>query len=169
MIRVAALAALLPQAVAAQCVYPAEPFLACTMQGGTKELSVCVEGRTVRYAFGPVGGKPELVLPRDVTEVDYTPWPGAGRTIWEEVRFENLGYTYLVHGWVDRVPEEESPGDPIRPMGGGVVVMRGDETLAEIACDAESADFIWTDAISHAMAEAGRCLDQYDRVWRDCE
>ncbi len=169
MIRAAALAlAVIPQLAAADCQAMDETFLSCTVQGGAKTLSVCIDGRTLHYAFGPVSRAPELVLSRDVTEVNYTPWPGVGRTIWEEVGFENLGHVYTVHGWLDRIPAEEADEDPPRPMGGGVTVTRGDETLVKLACDPDSAEFFWTDAVSHAMAEAGRCWDWDTQTWQHC-
>ncbi len=169
MIRVAALLlAAAPQAADAYCQPLDEPFLSCTMQGGAKRLSVCVDGRTLHYAFGAVDKSPELLLSRDVTEVDYTPWPGVGRTIWEEVSFENLGHVYLVHGWLDRIPSEETDEDPQRPTGGGVTVTRGEETLATLECDPGSVEFYWTDAVNAAMAKAGRCFDWGTHTWQQC-
>lgn len=114
--------------VAAGCTGGAETVLSCTARGGSKALEVCIAGREIGYAYGPRGAAPELRLVRDVAEIENRPWPGIGRTLWEETTFRNDGYAYLVHISVDRLDENATPE-------GGVIVLRGGATLARVDCD----------------------------------
>lgn len=131
-----ALAALLAGSpVLAECA--GTELVSCQVKGSAKWLELCLAGSTLRYSFGPKGA-PELVLTRDIGEVVYTPWPGVGRTIWEDVQIRNKGITYAIHTWVERPLDESDPGG----SGTGVAVLRGDDPLAEIECAGEqTADF----------------------------
>ncbi|WP_147112828.1 hypothetical protein [Tateyamaria sp. syn59] len=142
--------ALTPGAAAAFCgdMYP---VLQC--QIGTKSVKVCVGQGQATYAFGPRGAEPELSLTRSLADVQATPWPGIGRSIWEDITFENKGTRYRVWVAVDRMAGE-------LPGRGGVVVSQGDETLANLECQDGSVD-LSIFAIADAMLEAGFCAD-YD-------
>jgi hypothetical protein len=67
----------------AACLPPAEPFLSCTLRNGAKTLDVCIANDTLSYTYGPKSGPAELALTQSARDVDYEPWPGIGRTIWE--------------------------------------------------------------------------------------
>lgn len=103
-------------------------LVSCPMANGTKYLETCLMEDRVLYAF--TGGVAEnaFVLDRPVTEVDMTPWPGIGRTIWEDFTFTNGDYAYQVHYGFDRLSEESE-------MFGGVTVKKGEVEIATLSCD----------------------------------
>lgn len=111
------------------------------------------------YTFGPEA-EPELALERDVLDVDYVPWAGVGRTLYESVRLENGGYVYEVWHGIDRL-------DLDAVLEGGVTVSRGEESIAALRCDAGSAEGnIYP--LFEAIEAAGRCFSLETRVWGAC-
>ncbi len=102
--------------------------MSCSMDGGKKQLQTCIAGDQVLYRFGATDRSPDLDLIRPVTEVDFYPWPAASRTIWEEMKFENGGFSYLVS-----YAQERDPRTP--EISGQVVVQKAGETLATLTCD----------------------------------
>ena len=139
----------------ARCMGEDHVFMSCTVDGGAKLLSVCIDDGVATYAFGLLGQPPDLSISTQIADLDYTPWPGYGGSIWEEVRFYNNEYNYLVFAAVDRSGPEDANGDMIIQERGGVIVFQGDTSLAVLNCDADSLDFPWTDALSQGKATAG--------------
>lgn len=133
-------------------------FLSCETGNG-RQLEVCADDRAVTYAFGPPGS-PELALANPIEAPGYTPWPGAGRTLWESVGFEADGHLYEVFLSVDRLEHGSE-------LGAGVTVSRGGETLATLHCvpPIETAGF-W--ALSDFLEQRGRCWDLEGQAWKDC-
>lgn len=120
-------------------------------QIGTKALTVCVGDNQAAYTFGP-SGTPELSLTRALGDVQATPWPGVGRTIWEDITFENVGTRYTVWISVDRMAED-------LPAKGGVIVAQGDQKLADLTCANGTAQ-VGIFSIADAMQAAGYCVDR---------
>ena len=152
----------------ATCLDGEESFLSCTVEDGRKTLSVCLAGETATYRFGPRGGAPELEMVRDIGLVDYTPWAGVGRAIWEEVVFHNGSYSYLVYGSIDRLPPVDDDGVLVVDVGGGVTVMRSGQELAAFDCDPGTSDFNYSEILGETKEAAGYCWDRNRFAWVLC-
>lgn len=127
---------------------------------GGKVLEVCYWKGMLTYRFGPEG-KPELMLTEPLETVDYAPWPGIGRAIWDMVAFQNNGVTYEVWSAFDRLDENAV-------FEGGVNVVKGNKTLATLTCDKGSVE-AGLDRLTDLKAGIGQCWDYEARVWtRDC-
>lgn len=147
-------------APALACPGGTETVLSCTAKGGQKALQVCIQGDYVTYSYGPRRGAPELQLAEAIRAVDHQPWPGVGRTIWEATTFRNGGYAYEAWIAVDRRPA----GDP---PAGGVTVMQGSKTIANVDCDVGTAEVgVW--AVSDAKEARGICWDASSFRWARC-
>lgn len=142
-----ALAFLLPGPALADCVE--QTFVACTIKG--KPLEVCIEGPVATYAFGPLGAR-ELELHEPLSAMTHTPWSGVGRSIWEGLGFRNKGYTYEAYLSFDRL-------NPDGGMEGGVSVLKGDDLVAQLACDAGTVEGAF-DTVGEAMAGQGYCWNR---------
>lgn len=154
----------------AQCPANATPILSCTFQDGAKRLDACQDGTTASYAFGASGQAPDLALSTPLARLAYTPWPGVGRAIWEEVSFENKDITYLLwtsYDKVNAIEEEQAAGAP-DPLSAGVVVLRGEAELARLDCDPGSIDTA-IDALFDAKMALGLCWDMGTHGWGGCE
>ena len=138
------LAILLPGPALADCAE--ETFVSCTIKG--KPLDVCVQGDRVTYAYGPEGAR-ELELSEPLSALTHQPWSGVGRSIWEGLSFRNAGYTYEAYLSFDRL-------NPDGAMEGGVSVLKGDDLVAQLACDAGTVEGEF-DTVSDAMAAQGFC------------
>lgn len=135
--------------------------LDCTARGGAKSLQVCIQGDQVTYAYGPMAGPADLQLSVSVTAAENQPWAGVGRSIWEATTFRNAGYAYETWISVDRLSETNE-------ASGGVTVMQGEKTLAQIACDPGTAKIgVW--AVSDAKEARGQCWSPDRGVWGPCQ
>ena len=150
----ASLALTLAPALAAADCGAQTLVLDCTI--GAKALTVCVTDATASYAFGPRGA-PELALTQGLDEVTATPWPGIGRSIYEDVTFRNGSVSYTAWISVDRLAEDQ-------PTTGGVVVEQNGRRLAELTCNTGTAD-IGVFAIANAMQAVGYCVDRTNGVY----
>lgn len=126
---------------------------------GSKTLEVCYWKGMLTYAYGPEG-KPELFLNERLETVAFTPWPGIGSSLWETVAFQNDGYTYEVWTSVERDPESTEP------RSGGVRVLQGDATVADLTCDRSTATSM--DGLYDLKAGIGQCWDLESRTWGLC-
>ena len=126
---------------------------------GKKTLDVCYWKGILTYRFGPEG-RPELTLNERMETVDFMPWPGIGRAIWDSVVFENEGVTYEVWSSFDKMDENAV-------MEGGVNVMQGTETLATLTCNKGSVGR-GLEALSDLKAGIGQCWDYDSRTWGLC-
>ena len=141
---------------------------ACTVNDGTKKVEVCHTTDEVTYRFGPRGGPLELLLRQPVAQIHLTPWPGIGRTIWEEVTFRNAAYTYTVYGSIERTPPEDGAGDIVVTVSGGIIVRQDEQEIAHLTCDPGSVDFPWGTGLYEAKEAAGQCYDRREQKWHDC-
>jgi hypothetical protein len=114
------------------CPAGSEVLVSCSLKDGSKELTTCLQGEQVSYAFGRSGAKPDLELQRNVRDVNMVPWPGIGRSIWETFTLENAGTFYTVY-----YNQEKDP-DAVQSLSGGVIVEQGGRELAHLHCDSGS-------------------------------
>lgn len=132
---------------------------AFSCQIGTKTLEVCYWKGMLTYAYGPEDD-PEIFLNERLETVAFTPWPGIGSSLWETVAFENAGYTYEVWTSVERDPEATEP------RAGGVRVLQGDQTVAELECDRGTATSM--DGLYDLKDGIGQCWDMDAQAWGSC-
>jgi hypothetical protein len=132
---------------------------AFSCQIGQKTLQVCYWKGMLIYTFGREG-KPELALNEPLETVAFTPWPGIGSSLWETVAFRNEGYVYEVWTSVERDPEATSGRD------GGVRVLQGDQTVAELTCDPGTATPMET--LYDLKAGIAQCWDSEASSWGLC-
>ena len=142
---------------------------ACTFSNGTKAVEICHDAARATYAFGPPATLDDLRLSVPVTEVRLTPWPGIGRTIWEEVRFMTDGHGYTVYASIERHYPESDDGEITVTQSGGIIVSRGDTQLAHLTCDPGSVDFPWSHALFDAKEAQVQCYDRIERSWAACD
>jgi hypothetical protein len=143
----------LPVAATADC--GTTPVFTC--QIGARTLELCHWKSVLSYIYGPPG-KPELTLAEPMETVDFTPWPGIGSAIWENVTFRNKGYTYEVWTSIQRDPEDTSG------RSGGVTVMKGDETITALQCDPGTASQS-LDMLYEIKQSIGQCWDFDAKAW----
>jgi hypothetical protein len=146
--------ALIPLPAAAACPGGTEVF-SCSIKG--KALQICHSDAVLVYSFG-LPEKPELILSQPLATVDFTPWPGVSRNIWETVTFPNAGYIYEVWTSVER-DSEATTG-----LLGGVDVRQGEAIVAQLTCDAGTPSQS-LDVIYDLKAAIGQCWDHGARVW----
>lgn len=132
---------------------------AFSCQIGTKRVEVCYWKGMLTYSFGREG-KPELFLNERLETVAFTPWPGIGSSLWETVAFQNEGYTYEVWTSVERDPEATEP------RAGGVQVLQGDKTVAELTCDRGTATSM--EGLYDLKDGIGQCWDMTTQTWGLC-
>lgn len=138
------------------------PLFHCTLKDGTVEVRVCLQDDVAYYSYGPTAGSPDVVLVRPVTRIGMTPWPGIGRTIWEEAEFVNGSYRYRVAYAVDKMEENE-------PVSGYLTVSRDGEPLAELTCDRGSVSEHDLYALFEAKEAAGQCFAPGEGWFPTCE
>ena len=115
--------------------------MSCTLSDGRKVLEVCVDTNVASYRFGKAGQPAELSLTAPVGTFEYTPWPGIGRNIYEEIIFENNGVHYVVQASHERMFPEHDDGEVTVISHGSVTVLQGQQQIAHLQCDAGSVDF----------------------------
>ncbi|NVK46600.1 MAG: hypothetical protein HWE33_09890 [Rhodobacteraceae bacterium] len=138
-----------------------EPLFHCQFDNG-KEVTLRTFEDGVSYVFGRPKTKPELFLTRTYDEIAVTPWNGVGRSIWEDLEFQNADVTYRIWGNFDRMTEAHE-------ITGGILVERGEEDLARLEC--LPGTVIYTPfSFSDAYEAAGYCWDFDDSQWQEqCE
>lgn len=156
----AALVCLQAPSAQAQCYSGETQVLSCSARNGSKEISLCISGDTIRYSYGKPGLRPELILSEPIATVAHQPWGGIGRSIWEATTFANGVYSYEVYVSVDRMAEDY-------PEGGGVSVYKGKQHVTDVACDVGQIDLtLW--AVQDAKKAAGVCWRHETQTWGDC-
>ena len=136
--------------------FACEPILSCTAKGGAREIELCLDGDAFTYAYGPLGGPPELRLTEPLTNGTLYPWQGVGRAISESITFINGPYRYEVSYSVDRLDENH-------PTDGGVHVTRNGADVALIPCDPGAKTGFF--AAQDAMTALGLCWSRDAQGW----
>ncbi len=149
----------------AACAANLETFLSCDVGRSGKVLNVCFDDTIITYSFGRPGA-PDLGLAETIADVDYTPWPGAGRTIWEEVQFQKGEYSYIAHAGFERIFEDATEEIQTSEPFGGVVVMRRDQTIADLSCIPGTVAAPWGTGLFDAKIAAGLTWDSLAREWQ---
>jgi hypothetical protein len=147
------------------CFGPGDPLFHCTVKDSAKSVDVCLQDHVAYYRFGPVAGSAEMLLARPVSEVHMIPWNGIGRTIYEEAGFTNRAFDYTVYYAIERSPDD---GEVTADVSGGVTVIKGDQTVAQLACDAGSVSVNDIYPLYLAKEAAGQCWDREAFQWRPC-
>lgn len=139
------------------------PFMGCTFNNGAKSVSICVDGDTATYAFGPTGEAPDLALRTPIAALDYQPWPGVGRTIFESVTFYNHDYSYTVISGVDRMSADDSRFSE-------VIVKQNEAEVAVLICDPDSVRWTYSPELADAKAALNLCWSgSPDTGWIACD
>ena len=149
----------------AACATNLQTFLSCEVGRSGKVLNVCFDDTIITYSFGRPGA-PDLGLAETIADIDYTPWPGVGRSIWEEVRFENGEYSYITHAGFERMLGDETDEDNTDTHFGGVVVERGGDVIADLQCTPGTVDAPWGQELFLAKEAAGLTWDFGAREWQ---
>ena len=140
---------------------------ACHFPNG-KAVTVTHTDATATYRFGRPGRESELTITRPVADVHLTPWPGIGRTIWEEVTFFNEGHSYTLHASIERVYPDDENAEIEAHLFGGLIVRKGERELARLTCLPQTINFPWGTGLFDAKVGAGQCYDQNSRDWGRC-
>ncbi|WP_306043427.1 MULTISPECIES: hypothetical protein, partial [unclassified Mameliella] len=136
--------------VVADCSTPDATFVQCRIEASTKILEVCAEQDAAVYRFG-LPGRPEMELFEPYAMLDYQPWPGVGRDIWEEASFYNEEYRYTAFAGAERqVGTAETT-----QLFGGVIVSKDGEELARLDCDPDTVTFGFGTGLSEGKSRAG--------------
>ncbi len=153
----------------AKCPAGQAVFISCQIEARKTVVKVCLGADRATYSYGPQGGPPELTLSEPLVSLGYTPWPGVGRAIWEDVTFTNGAYSYTVFGGFDRMFGDETEADHPTPHFGGVTVRQDDRIIAELTCDRRMTDYgaFGGDPIYEAKTAAGQEWDDRAQIWRD--
>ena len=159
-----ALSCLVPTAAGAACGAGDTNVLSCSLLDRQTEVSLCIGGDTIFYAYGGFGEKPEVQLSAPVAEIESRPWSGIGRTIWETVTFRDGDFAYEVNLGATTVQEGD---ELVRQDAGGVAVFVNGQEMTYVECDAKSATAgIW--AVSDAKEAAGICWNPNAFEWETC-
>lgn len=142
-----------------------QTFLYCEVVNSSKTISVCHDDGFASYRFGSYMGTPELELIEDIATLDYTPWPGAGDTIWEDVAFSNEGYTYAVFVAIKRTIPDDREGMVGETHFGGVTVRRGDAEIANLTCEPDTIYMDSMSSLSWAKNRLGYSWNVTDEEW----
>lgn len=144
-----------------------EQIMSCTLGNGAQTLSVCLNGSDAVYRFGPTGATPDLEITTPIGTVDYLPWPGIGRTIWESVSFINDDHIYEVGTGFDRTLGD---GDADTPVAfGGVSIRKNGTEIAALRCDEGSVDWGYGGGLYDAKTALGLCWSRWpDNIWLPC-
>ena len=153
MIRAAVLFATLATTAGAETLH-----FACDFPNG-KRVEITHTDTTATYSFGTPGGLDDLTIIRPVSQVHLTPWPGIGRTIWEEVTFLNDGHSYTIHASIHRIYPDDDEGEIEVEFAGGIIVQNGEAELAHLTCLPDTVDFPWGTGLFDAKEKAGQCYD----------
>lgn len=124
-----AFAALSAPSQAWACAAGSRVVFSCTTKKN-KRIEVCDAGRTIQYAFGRKGAKPELALSVPRKAASTFQWNGIGRYMTYTVDIPNGNTVYSVFWSAERDPEGE--------ITAGVNVEIGGNHAATVECSADS-------------------------------
>ena len=161
MLRLAMLVICAASSAQALCDDAEKLVMSCTLKDASQALDVCHQQGEARYRYGPRNGAPELKLSTSIRDLEYRPWAGVGGSIYEEVAFYNGDIRYAVWSAFERDPEGNYP------LSGGVIVTKGDQTLADLTCDTGSVNTAM-DTLFEEKQARGLCWDSVNFAWKPC-
>jgi hypothetical protein len=149
----------------AECGGYDSTFLFCQIENSAQTLSVCFDEVTANYRFGIEFETPELDMTAPIATLDYTLWPGAGSTIWEEVVFYNQNYSYTVAVAVRRdIPDDPDALVKVDQFG-GVIVKRDNVEIVNLTCDPATIYIDRLGGLSEAKKNLGYSWNVADQGW----
>lgn len=163
--RTVVLITLAASAAKADCAPGQELYLSCEIEGESASLSVCYDEETAEYRYGPIGGEPTLILTETIENLHFTPWPGVGGAIWDDVTFRHDGADYVVTGGIERIfPEDEDEEIKLIPFGGVGIVRDGEQT-ARLMCAPETIEYEPGGNICNYKQEKGQVWNRSEGRW----
>lgn len=157
-------AAFLTNQAHAACPVGQEAFTSCQIEGRSTEVFVCHDDRVATYGYGPIGQPAELSLLDTVENVDFEPWSGLGKAIYERITLYNGDYSYEVGGGFDRPFSEEEMLLDIRRFGWIDVAQNG-EVVSRLECIPETVTYGFGGGIYDAKVNAGLAWDEDSETW----
>ena len=151
-------------AAGAECPNGQYDFTSCKIEGRNTEVSVCYDSTTATYSYGPVGGTPDLVLSEPIGTVDFQPWHGVGKAIFDSMTFYNEDYSYQVGGGFDRPFSEEEMEQGIRRFG-WIDIAKNGQSIATLECEPDTVSYGFGDGIFDVKLAAGYEWDSLSRTW----
>lgn len=147
----------------AACGPAQDTYLTCRIENSSSVVQVCFDETTVIFDLGPPG-KPGLSLREQIQTVDYTPWSGAGMSVWEEIRFFDADHSYIIRAGGERGAEEDKQTGPV--VYAGVIVEQGGAEVSSLSCDADSLLHNWgSDGLFAAKSAIGLRWDATNQHW----
>ncbi len=143
----------------ARCAPSETEVFSCKIAGSSKRVEICEGGQVARYSFGKAGQSPELDLSAPIAALDYVPWNGIGRTIYEQVTFQNKGYGYTVYFLFDRLSEV-----PTQAVSGGISVEQNAQEIANLECNPDTISSGMEIFVERKRA-VGLCWDYKSFAW----
>lgn len=103
-----------------------QTLFSCLTKKG-KKIEVCNLGSTIRYSFGKLKAKPEIVVTIPMSQVSATSCYACGRYISSTVDIPNGNTIYSVYWGADKL-------DTDAPSSGGVSISINNEDKGSISC-----------------------------------
>ena len=97
-----------------------------------KEIRICADTDKAYYTFGKPGSAPDMALSRSRSELSGFVWDGFGRYMTDTVEFPNKDIVYEIYSGSAKAMTEAQARHP--EVYGGVMVRKGEEQIADIAC-----------------------------------
>lgn len=121
---------LAPFSLAFGCDSGQEIFYCATKN--KKEIRICADADKAYYTFGKAGAAPDMALSRSRADLSGFVWDGFGRYMTDTVEFPNKDIVYEVYSGSAKAMTEAQARHP--EVYGGVMVRKGEEQIADIAC-----------------------------------
>lgn len=122
------------------CDLDGSEMFRCTFNGGAKAVEICdaywMDGDMASYGFFKRGGQIEKEIVTDKASLIYDEGTGMGNFLSESVTFQaGGGYAYEVYWAAERSDDQ---------IGGGILVKKNGEDIANLSCDAGSVQHEFT-------------------------
>lgn len=149
----------------ADCLAGQELFTSCQIADRATEVAVCFDDQIATYRYGPIGGAPELTLSESIAQVDFVPWPGVGRSIYEYVTFFNGAFSYEVGGGFQRPVDNGEETEENTEKYGWLTIEKDGEAVSSLECRPETVTYGFGGGIYDAKRAAGLEWDSGSKTW----
>jgi hypothetical protein len=126
-----ALAILVAPSTATACPQGSKPIFACDTTT-RRHVEVCDSGRTIHYAYGRPGARPELAFSVPRQAATTWQWPGVGRYMSYAVDVPNGDTVYSMYWGMDRMTE-------MHEVDAGIAISVDGKDVATVHCTPGSA------------------------------